>query len=87
MDFLSMISAAKSVSAYEKKRSWGDSLLVDYPARNMKPVVGLLLRYLISLLRAFQCLLRWHVGRYRESLFPEVNVRPGGVGDISGVPN
>ena len=55
MDFLSMISAANFASAYET-RSWGDYLLVDCPARNMRSVVGVRLRYLISLLRAFQCL-------------------------------
>ena len=55
MDFLSMMSAEKSASAYGT-RSWGDSLLVDCPARNVRPVVGVLLRYLISRFSAFQCL-------------------------------
>ena len=56
MEFLSIMSAANSASAYETRRSCGDSLPAVCPARNVRPVVGVLLRYLISHFSAFQCL-------------------------------
>ena len=56
MDFWSMMSAAKSASAYETRTFLGFSLSVCVPARNVKPVVGVPLRYRIRRLRVFQCL-------------------------------
>ena len=56
MDFRSTISAAKSASAYDTRRFWGCSWVASVvPTRNVRPVVGVNLRYLIRCLSAIQC--------------------------------